>query len=328
MESLQKHSEKEKTTVKVSIGIPVYAVEKYIERCARSLFEQTMQEGIEFIFVNNCTPDRSIEILKQVLEEYPHRKEQVKILHHDQNRGLVAARKTALAAACGDYIIHCDSDDWVELDMYEAMYSTAVKNDADVVYSQYCLDSGTGSIKPIPFPQYDTVEALLHGILQNNLHWNLWVKMFRREIAQAPNIYSPNEICFGEDLLASTQMVLKCRTVAYCPGTYYHYFCDNAGSYTKNFQRKSLDQLMSAVAYLEGILPKMYSMSACKGEILFKAVFYGIMSWQEFHSYSSGIRWRVLRHSGIKRSKKLILIAAFCCFPLTKLICAFLRKIK
>ena len=86
--------------VKVSVCIPVYKVENFIEKCARSLFEQTMQEGIEFVFVNDCTPDRSIEILRQVLEEYPHRIELVKILHHDQNRGLVAARKTALAAAC------------------------------------------------------------------------------------------------------------------------------------------------------------------------------------------------------------------------------------
>ena len=57
--------------VKVSVCIPVYGVEKYIERCARSLFEQTMSDGIEYIFVNDCTKDRSIEILEQVLSESP-----------------------------------------------------------------------------------------------------------------------------------------------------------------------------------------------------------------------------------------------------------------
>lgn len=62
------------TEVKISVCIPVYGVEEYIGRCSRSLFEQTLQDGIEFIFVNDCTKDKSIEILTQVLDEYPNRK--------------------------------------------------------------------------------------------------------------------------------------------------------------------------------------------------------------------------------------------------------------
>ncbi len=123
-------------SIKVSVCIPVYGVEKYIERCARSLFEQTMKDGIEFIFVDDCTPDRSIEILERVLKEYPQREKQVTVLHHPVNRGLVAARNSALAAASGDYIIHCDSDDWVDLDLYEKMYAKAAETDADMVYCQ------------------------------------------------------------------------------------------------------------------------------------------------------------------------------------------------
>lgn len=68
---------------KVSILVPVYGVEKYIERCARSLFEQTY-DNIEYIFVDDCTKDRSIEILQKVLEDYPNRKNQVKILNHEK----------------------------------------------------------------------------------------------------------------------------------------------------------------------------------------------------------------------------------------------------
>ena len=136
---------------KVSVCIPVYGVEKYIERCARSLFEQTMKDGIEFIFVNDCTKDKSIEILEQVLGEYPERKEQVKIIHHEKNKGLVAARKTGLAHATGDYIIHCDSDDWVDLNLYETMYNKAVEVNADVVccpFLQFFSAEKTKVIKP------------------------------------------------------------------------------------------------------------------------------------------------------------------------------------
>ena len=113
--------------MKVSVCIPIYGVEKYIERCARSLFEQTMTDDIEFIFVNDCTPDRSEQILLATLEDYPQRKKQVKILHHAENQGLTGARSTAVKAACGDYIIHCDSDDWVDPALYETMYRTAVE---------------------------------------------------------------------------------------------------------------------------------------------------------------------------------------------------------
>ena len=90
--------------IKVSVCVPVYGVEKYIERCARSLFEQTMKEGIEFIFVDDCTPDRSMEILERVREEYPERTRQVKIVRHPENQGLTGARNTALKEAEGEFL--------------------------------------------------------------------------------------------------------------------------------------------------------------------------------------------------------------------------------
>ena len=100
---------------KVSILVPVYGVEKYIKRCARSLFEQTY-DNIEYIFVDDCTQDRSIDILEEVLKEYPNRKNQVKILHHAKNRGLSASRNTALDASTGDYLMHVDADDYLHVD--------------------------------------------------------------------------------------------------------------------------------------------------------------------------------------------------------------------
>ena len=81
-----------RTMPKVSVIVPVYGVEKYMERCARSLFEQTLDD-IEYLFIDDCTPDRSIEILQQVLEEYPHRKPQVTIHRMEQNSGQAAVRK-------------------------------------------------------------------------------------------------------------------------------------------------------------------------------------------------------------------------------------------
>lgn len=117
---------------KVSVIVPVYKVEKYIERCVRSLFGQTLDD-IEYIFVNDCTPDASMEVLQNVLEEYPARKSQVKIFNHTVNTGQSGARRDGMRMATGDFIIHCDADDWVELDMYEKMYRKAVDDGADAV---------------------------------------------------------------------------------------------------------------------------------------------------------------------------------------------------
>ncbi|MBD5421701.1 MAG: glycosyltransferase family 2 protein, partial [Bacteroides sp.] len=123
--------------IAISVIVPVYGVEKYIERCVRSLFSQTMTEGVEFIFINDCTKDRSIELLTGIISEYPQLSPQVKIIHHPRNRGLAVARQTGLDAAQGEYILHLDSDDYFESDMLEMMYETAMANNSDVVVSDF-----------------------------------------------------------------------------------------------------------------------------------------------------------------------------------------------
>src|ERR1035437_2946131 len=127
------------STPKVSIIITVYKAEQYIERCARSLFEQTFKE-LEFVFVNDFTPDTSIQILKKVIDEYSDRKNQVTILNHDYNKGVAAARNTGLDRVRGEYILQVDSDDWVEKSMVEESYVIAEANDSDIVWTDFYVD--------------------------------------------------------------------------------------------------------------------------------------------------------------------------------------------
>ena len=89
------------TQPKVSVIVPIYNVEAYIERCAVSLFEQTLHE-MEFIFVNDCTPDDSMKILSQVLSRYPHRSDQVVIINQPKNLGAAQAREVGIKAAKGE----------------------------------------------------------------------------------------------------------------------------------------------------------------------------------------------------------------------------------
>ena len=241
--------------IKVSVCIPVYGVEEYIERCARSLFEQTMKEGIEFIFVNDCTKDKSIEILEKTLDEYPARKEQVKIIHHEKNCGLVAARNTALKYTSGDYIIHCDSDDWGDSDFYETMYKKAVETGADVVCALFVVESADNSIAVLP----KTADSIKSYIRKNSGgHFNsLCNKLYRKEIALLQNLIVPDEICFGEDFLRNIQMLNVCRSIAFVSGTYYHYW-QNPTSMTHNLSEKYFLNLKAILNILQNKYPDRY----------------------------------------------------------------------
>ena len=129
----------EKHSVSVTVIIPIYKVALYIARCAESLFNQSMRDGVEFIFVDDATPDNSINILRHCLEQHPERKEQITILKHERNMGLPAARNTGIREAVGDFIFHCDSDDFLDRTALEDMYNAANQSDSDIVWCDWYL---------------------------------------------------------------------------------------------------------------------------------------------------------------------------------------------
>ena len=114
--------------VKVSIIVPFYNVEKYIKKCLETLVNQTLQE-IEILLVNDGSKDNSEQIAKEYCEKYPE-----KIIYLEkENGGLSDARNYAIPQAKGEYIAFLDSDDYVELDMYEKMYKLAKEDNSDMV---------------------------------------------------------------------------------------------------------------------------------------------------------------------------------------------------
>ena len=117
---------------KVSIIVPVYNVEKYIRKCLDSLINQTLRD-IEIIIVDDGSPDHSPEII----DEYAAGDSRIKVIHKE-NGGVSRARNDGLAQADGEYVFFCDSDDWLENDAMEQMYSSAMENHADVVISDFC----------------------------------------------------------------------------------------------------------------------------------------------------------------------------------------------
>ena len=165
--------------VGITVIIPIFKVRTFIERCVCSLFEQTLQD-VEYIFVDDASPEDSIEILKTCIERYPDRAGQVQILVHEQNQGLPAARNTGLVVATGEYIFHCDSDDFVEKDKLEVMYKAAKEKDADIVYCDFYL-SFEKNERYMSCPSYETASDMLKvGLLGGNMKYNVWNKLVKR----------------------------------------------------------------------------------------------------------------------------------------------------
>ena len=240
--------------INVSVLIPVYGVERYIERCARSLFEQTMKTGIEFIFTDDCTPDNSIEIVKSLLEEYPERKDQVKFLRHETNQGLAVARVTGLQAASGEYVIHCDSDDWVEPDMYELLYAKAHETHADIVGCDFFDELPKKTIikkQDFSLPKSEIIEEILHDGKVNGYLWN---RLIRRKFYADGDYRAPKEITLYEDMYITVPMQLDARLTSFVDKPLYHYRRDNGNSMTQVLSHKNLVSGLNALKHIVDVL--------------------------------------------------------------------------
>lgn len=206
---------------KVSVIIPVYGVEKYIERCARSLFEQTLDD-LEFLFIDDCTPDGSIEVLKLVLEEYPKRKLQVTIHRMETNSGQALVRRWGMQNANGEFVIHCDSDDWMDKMMLEKMYKSAIDNNSDVVICGYSVVDTKQ--KRIDYsPVRITNKKLIIADLLKSADWCVWNKLVKRKVYDTDDFIYPSDN-MGEDMVITIQCLYRANSISYVNAPLYFYF--------------------------------------------------------------------------------------------------------
>lgn len=231
--------------IKISVCIPVYGVEKYIERCVRSLFEQTLTDGVEFIFVNDCTPDDSINILRRLLTEYPQRASQTRIIDHEVNKGLGAARNTALAAASGEYVTHVDSDDFLKLNALEKLLETARINNADFVTAGVCIQFADHE-EILPTPTYKCKADFLADMLSRKISCNIWNNLIRRNLYTQNNITVPENLNMGEDFSVTPKLIYFAGEIAFCPEVLYCYYRANSTSYCNTLKLKNLQDIVHA----------------------------------------------------------------------------------
>lgn len=235
--------------VKVSVIIPVYKAEKYIRKCCETLFQQTL-EDVEYIFVNDCTPDKSIEIIKDVLNDFQDCGDRVTIITHEKNLGVSQSRQDGVDRASGDYIIHCDPDDWVQTDMYELMYEKAEKTNADVVICDFMVETAvdaTVNKQYLPFDKHEIFRAVNRG----SLHAGLCNKMVKRTAWNELNCRFNNKISLWEDMSVVLPLLLSASKVEKIDMPLYHYrwgLSDTISSYI--YTKEKVQSMMAAADYV------------------------------------------------------------------------------
>ena len=199
-------------TVKVSVIVPVYNVEIYIRRCLDALCHQTLKE-IEIICVNDCSPDRSIDILY----EYAAKDPRVKVIDFPQNQGVATARNAGLEAAVGEFIGFVDPDDAVDLNFYETLYNKAQSAGADIA---------KGARKHVQLDGVEVHIATNELVRQSKAYFSasFWSAIYRGSMIRENHIRFPVGIHVGEDLVFQARCILESKKFVTSDFVYYWYY--------------------------------------------------------------------------------------------------------
>lgn len=231
-------------TPAVTVIVPVYNVSLYIEKCARSLFEQTLV-NLEIIFVDDCSPDNSTEIIKEILMNYPNRQAQTRIIKMSTNGGVAAVRRQGIIEATGDYIIYCDGDDWVDLDLYETLYNEAIKTDADIVVCDEVMEyHGYQILKPTP-PLPTNGKELLRNWYKCTVGMFCHNKLARRSLYMDNDILPWKGLNMWEDNGLFVRLFYFADTITQIHGgPLYHYNRANINAMTSGYGIKQVEQML------------------------------------------------------------------------------------
>lgn len=217
------------TGIEVSIVVPMYNVEKYLEKCLKSVVQQTLASK-EIILVDDGSPDASGRIADEWAARYP----EIRVIHQD-NGGCAAARSRGLAEARGAYVAFVDSDDWIDAPMFERLYDAAVTNNAEVAqcgFREVYVDDGVS----IPrFEEFRDVSASMDGciIVDVNdlmtLQPTIWRRIYKTNFLRHHGIEFPRHIPRYDDLPFQFEVFMRTTRIVCIPEIYYNYRLGRVG---------------------------------------------------------------------------------------------------
>lgn len=227
--------------MKVSILVPIYNVEEHIVKCARSLFAQSYGD-CEFIFVDDCSPDSSVQRLEQVVEnEFYTLRSSIHIIRHARNRGVAEARNTAMECASGDFLLFVDSDDWCAPNMVAKLVRAQREDNADLVSADFYSVTAKKTTRNHTH-WVGGREGSLRIVLAQSfaLPNRVWSLLIRNSLIRRNGIRFNSGVNYGEDSLFLVQLLYYAREIAHVDKPIYYYRADSAGSYSNNLNRRSI----------------------------------------------------------------------------------------
>lgn len=227
--------------MKLSVIVPVYNAEKYLQKCLDSLVAQTIDD-YELILINDGSKDGSWDIVQSYVNQYPELIRAVSV----ENGGQGRARNIGIEMARGDYLGFTDSDDWVSADMFQSLYAAAVQADADMAVCDtvQCFDDGREVY--LPMSQFDEPVSITTAV---------WNKLFKRSAVE--NLRFPEGLWY-EDAEYVIKAALGCKSIARVNKGLYFYRCGQESTMNNKNARKNLD-IISIMENLKAyMLPRGY----------------------------------------------------------------------
>ena len=242
--------------VKVSIIVPVFKVEAYLDRCVKSLVGQTLKD-IEIILVDDGSPDRS----PLICDEWAERDTRIRVIHKS-NEGLGLTRNAGIKKATGEYVAFVDSDDFVEPDMYQRLYNECKNNDLDCIYSEFNVDNypsfrvvnrpeklylGREEIEELRLDIVGAEPSYISGV---KYHCSSCKGLYSRKLIQKHNLRFKSEREYiSEDMLFNLEFLYKAERVKIVPWQYYHY-CLNGASLSHSYRPDRWEKLLKMLDHL------------------------------------------------------------------------------
>ncbi len=229
----------------VSVIVPIYGVEQFIGACAKSLFSQTYPD-LEYVFVDDSSPDASVAVLERVLADYPERQSQVHIIRNAENRGSGATRSIGLAAATGDFVMYADSDDVLMRDAVEKLVKAQQESGADIVDAAYCRLLSDGRVGETVIPFHGTKETMMRLLLaQNTISHQVWARLIRRRLHTENNVDFIHGIDMAEDYCIMPRLLFFASR-SYIDDVIYQYRVNASGTFASWLNERHIGSYLSA----------------------------------------------------------------------------------
>lgn len=230
----------------ISVIVPVYKTEQYLDRCVESIVNQTYQ-NLELILVDDGSPDNC----PQMCDKWGEKDDRIKVIHKE-NDGLANARNSGIEICTGDYVMFTDSDDYIELDMVEFLVDLAIENDADVARCGFFVNPEDGD-EYTEFSDFSkklpNKDELIIDLTTSGLSGTAWNKLYKRDIIKS-HLYDKADGC-SEDFMHNFRVYKDNPKAVFCDVPKYHYVIRNNSITNQLFTYGAFDIIRAKKAVID-----------------------------------------------------------------------------